>query len=368
MAIARKEVAHISRDFFTLAMALVLPVLVVTVFGVAIEFNLKSIPTAVLDSDKSETSRAVIDTFGSSDYFRTFQVMSPSQGLRAIEGERARAFVVIPPQLEKNIVSGRNAQIQVIIDGADNSAASSIMGYLGDIQRRASAKALNPTAPWLASHEPVKVVTRFQFNPELNSKWFIVPGLIVVIMSLLALLLTALTVAREWESGSMELLLSTPVEPLEVILGKIAPYSVLCMIAVTIVYFMARLLFDVPFAGNHLIFILGCLIFLVTYLAQGLLISVLTRKQTIAMQFAMLSGLLPSQLLSGFIFPIESMPKFFQYLTMILPARWFMVIARDSFLQGSSIWDLRGPFAAMTLIAAVFITLAVRRFKKDVEP
>jgi ABC-2 type transport system permease protein len=112
MAIARKEVAHISRDFFTLAMALVLPVLVVTVFGVAIEFNLKSIPTAVLDSDKSETSRAVIDTFGSSDYFRTFQVMSPSQGLRAIEGERARAFVVIPPQLEKNIVSGRNAQIQ----------------------------------------------------------------------------------------------------------------------------------------------------------------------------------------------------------------------------------------------------------------
>jgi ABC-2 type transport system permease protein len=202
----------------------------------------------------------------------------------------------------------------------------------------------------------------------LNSRWFVIPGLTVVVMSILSILLTALTVAREWENGSMELLLSTPVQPLEIIVGKLAPYGILGIIAVVFVYVIARTVFGIPFVGNVWVFGFGCLLFIITYLAQGLLISVITRKQTIAMQLSMMSGMLPSNLLSGFIFPVESMPKFFQYFTMILPARWFMRIARDTFLKGSSLIELSGPFLALIFFCALMIYLAARRFKRDLEP
>ena len=197
--------------------------------------------------------------------------------------------------------------------------------------------------------------TRFLFNPELDSRWFIVPGLTVVVMAILSILLTALTVAREWENGSMELLLSTPVQPLEIIIGKLAPYGVLCLIAVGLVFVIARVGFGVPFVGNPFVFGAGCLIYLVTYLAQGLLISVLTRNQQVAMQFSMLTGFLPSQLLSGFIFPVASMPAFFRYFTMIFPARWFMQISRDTFLKGSSLAELSGAFFALSLACYLII-------------
>ncbi len=366
-AIAKKEVAHVSRDPFTVALASILPVTVVLIFGYAIEFNLDRIPTAYLDSDKSQSSRAFSETFGSSNYFTLFPVDSPDEGLRAIESERARTLIIIPPQFEKDLLSGRGADVQVLIDGADSTVVGSVTGYLADVQARATNRIFN-LSPGKQPRTGAHLRTRFLFNPELSSRWFVVPGLVVVVMSILSILLTALTVAREWESGSMELLLSTPVEPSEVILGKLAPYGVLCLAAVGLVYILARTLFAVPFVGNHFVFLLGCTLFLITYLAQGLLISVITRKQTIAMQFALLSGLLPSQLLSGFIFPIENMPTFFRGLTMILPARWFMTICRDSFLQGSSLWDLRIPFLALILIATAFISISVRKFKKDLEP
>ena len=363
LAMARKEVFHITRDPFTMALALVLPAIVVVIFGVAIEFNLTSIPTGVMDFDRTPGSHRLVQTFGSSDYFRLRPVRSPAEGFQLMESEEVRALVVIPASFEKDMITDKTAQVQILVDAADNSATGSILGYLGEIKQRASRDILQE---W--PKPPLQLKTRFLFNPELNSKWFAVPGLAVVVMAILSILLTALTVAREWESGSMELLLATPVQPLEVILGKLSPYGVLCMIAVGIVYVLARLVFSVPFVGNHLVFLFGCFLFLVTYLAQGLLISVITRKQTIAMQFAMIAGMLPSQLLSGFIFPVESMPKFFQYFTMILPARWFMEIARASFLQGSSLWELRRPLFALALIGLVMIALAVKRFKRDVEP
>jgi len=351
LAIARKEIFHIMRDKFTLMMALVLPLILVGIFGTAIDFNLTEIPTAYLDLDKTQNSRALIKTFGSSNFFQMKQVDSPNKGIGLIQSEKARALVIIPPG------AAPGGEVQILLDAADNSAAGSILSYVGDIQSRISG-----------IDGPIKLKTRYLFNPELSSKWFIVPGLVVVIMALLSILLTALTVAREWESGSMEILLSTPVKPIEVIIGKLFPYGVLCIIAIGLVYLMARIVFEIPFEGSHIVFLAGTLIFLITYLAQGLLISVVTRKQMIAMQISMVSGFLPSQLLSGFIFPIESMPDFFQYFTMILPARWFMVIARDSFLQGSSFWDLKEEFSALIVIMIIFIFISVKRFKKDLEP
>lgn len=383
LAILRKEVAHILRDPFTLALALGLPVFMVMFFGIAMEFNVKAVPMSYLDSDKSPSSRLLLETFGSSNYFHLLPVDSPLAGVTSVQAERARAFMVIPPDFQKNLLSGRGTEIQILLDGADNSTVGAVSDYIARIQKRAIPRLLSagaqdagksPTGAQdagksaMTPSEPIELRSRYLFNPELNSKWFVVPGLVVVVMSILSILLTALTVAREWENGSMELLLSTPVQPSEIIIGKLAPYAGLGLGAVALVYVLARTVFGVPFNGSHFVFLFGCLLFLITYLAQGLLISVTVRKQQVAMQLAMMTGLLPSQLLSGFIFPVESMPTFFRYFTMILPARWFMNISRDIFLQGSGFWQLKWNFLALAIIGSVMLTISVRKFKKDVEP
>jgi ABC-2 type transport system permease protein len=362
LAIARKDMFHILRDPYTLALALGMPIFMVVIYGLAIEFNVRNVRLAVNDFDQSQTSRRLVETFGSSGYFVIENVRTPIEAQNHLDSEKARAALLIPPQFEKDLMAGRGAQAQVLLDGADNSTVGPVTGYVGTIQGIASQRLGD-----FDYQAPYAIRTRFLFNPELNSQWFVVPGLTVVVMAILSILLTALTVAREWENGSMELLLSTPVQPLEIIVGKLAPYGVLCVMAILSIFVIARLFFGVPFVGNPLVFGAGCLLFLVTYLAQGVLISVLTRNQQVAMQFSMLTGFLPSQLLSGFVFPIASMPLFFRYFTMIFPARWFMLIARDTFLKGSGFVSLSGAFLALTLICLLMIRKATTKFQRNLE-
>ncbi len=362
-AIAKKEVFHILRDPFTMGVALVLPVFMIVMYGVSMKFNVKNVPLAVCDFDKTQDSRRLIETFGSSDYFLIHHVVSPAQALADLSSEHASAAVIIPPYFQKDLLAGRSADVQILVDGTNNSTVGPIVGYVNSIRGIASKRIVGFNPPM-----PYDIRTRFLFNPELTSSWFVIPGLFGVVMSILLVLLTALTVAREWENGSMELLLSTPVQPLEIIMGKIAPYTVLSIIAILLIYGIARAVFKVPFVGNLAIFGLGCFIFMLTYLAIGILISVTTRNQVIAMQLAQMAGMLPSTLLSGFIFPIASMPLAFQYLTAILPARWYITIIRDTFLKGSSFFDLGVAFLSMTAFCLTMIFLAVRKFKKDLEP
>ena len=362
-AVARKEVFHILRDPFTLTLALGLPVMMVLVYGFAIDFNINNVALSVSDADQSQASRRMIDTFTSSHYFLVRNVASPAEASQDVTAERARAALVIPPHFEKDIQAGRTAEAQVLMDGADDSTVGPVSGYVGSIQSIASKRIADFDPP-----KPYTLRTRFLFNPELNSRWFVIPGLAVVIMAILSILLTALTVAREWENGSMELLLSTPIQPLEIIIGKLAPYAALGIIAQAFVFSIALTLFGVPFVGNLGVFGLGFTLCLATYLAQGLFISVVTRKQQVAMQFAMLSGMLPTNLLSGFIFPVSSMPLFFRFFSMIFPARWFMVIARDTFLKGSNVIDLAPEFLGLSALCGLIIFAAKRRFKRDLEP
>ncbi len=362
-AIAKKEVFHILRDPFTLAMSVGMPVFLVFAFGFAIEFNTKFIPLGVFDNDRTPASRLLIETFDSSKYFMVSGEESPTSAEHAVAQERNHAALIIPPNFQKDLFANRTAQAQILLDGSDNSTVGPILNYLSSIQNLATQKLTKQP-----SNNKLKFKTRFLFNHELNSRWFVIPGLAVVVMAILSILLTALTVAREWENGSMELLLSTPVEPLEIIIGKLAPYGLMGLMATAFIYVVSRTVFEIPFNGSLITFALGTCIFLVTYLAQGLLISVVTRKQQIAMQIAMMSGMVPSQLLSGFIFPIESMPKFFQYFTMLLPARWFMEISRQSYLKGSSLLEMSSAFLALSLLCLIMIRLASSRFKKDLEP
>ena len=362
-AVAKKEVFHILRDPFTLGAALGLPIFMVVIFGVAIEFNVKNIALSVSDSDQSQSSRRLLDTFGSSQYFVVHQASSPYEAIEKLTSETARAALIIPLNFERDLLAGRGASAQMLLDGSDSSTVAPVLGYIGSVQSIAANRIANfkPASPY-------ELRTRYLFNPELNSRWFVIPGLNVMVMGILAVLLTSLTVAREYENGSMELLLSTPVQPLEIIIGKLVPYGGLGIISVTFIYLIARLVFGVPFVGSHLVFGAAALLFLGAYLGQGLLISVTTRNQQVAMQLAMMTGMLPVQMLSGFVFPIESMPRFLQYFTGILPARWFMQISRDTFLKGTGILHLGVPFLGLSLFFLVVISLGTRRFKRDLEP
>jgi len=363
ISIARKEVRHIVRDPFTLGLAIGLPFMMVLFFGYAIDFNVHDIDLTVYDQDHSRASRQLAETFQSSGYFNLhYKNLDPNLA-STLDSQKARGALYIAPHFARDMEREGSATAQVLIDGSDNSTSGVIGGYLSGIQTAAIQRITGQTVS-----QPVSVVTRYLFNGELNSRWFTVPGLSVVVLAILGIMLTALTVAREWENGSMEMLLSTPVSPLEIIVGKLFPYLVMGFIGQLIIYLAARLLFGVPFEGSHLLLILGTLLFLAASMAQGLIISVTTRHQIAAIQFSQTLGQLPALMLSGFVFPIESMPVFFQYFTMIFPARWFMVIMRGLFLRGAGFTELVGPLLILLGMDIVFITMAVRLFKKDVEP
>lgn len=361
-SIARKEIHHIWRDPFTLAMALGMPVALVLFFGFVYDFNVRDISLYVFDRDQTKQSRELKDVFSSSQYFKVHTGAANVEPLPLLDSERAKAVLVVEPGFAKKIERGEGAPVQMTVDGADNQSAGVIVGYLAGIQASANERLLGQrVAP------PIKLDSRYMFNSELNSRWFVIPGLVTVVIGILSILLTALTVAREWESGSMELLLSTPVQPMEIIIGKLTPYTVLGLGGVALVYIAARLGFGVPFKGSHLLFIITCLMFLSTCLSQGLVISVVTRQQQLAMQLANISGMLPSLLLSGFIFPVESMPTFFVYFTSFIPAKWFMMICRGIFLKGAGVMDLMKPLVALSIINSFFLFVAARKFKKDLE-
>ncbi len=363
LAIAEKESYHIIRDPFTLAMALLLPVMMVVLFGLCIEFNVKNIPIAVYDPSKTQSSQKLFQVMGSSNYFIPHYVSSPIEAVKHIDGNKVRAGLILEPNFETQLLSGHGTEVQVLLDGSDSSSVVSVTSYITGMTASAAEKITGIT-----QKKPVNIQTRYLYNPELNSKWFSIPGLLVMVLAMLATLLTALTVAREWENGSMELLLSTPVKASEIIIGKLTPYLILGLGSLALVYWVARVVFDVPFRGSYAVFLLGCSLFLAANLAQGLLISVLTRQQQLAMQISMQTSFLPAMLLSGFIFPIKSMPQGVQWITALFPARWFMEISRSVFLQGSGLYDLKTAFFGLTIGTLVLVALAVKNFKTDVEP
>jgi len=362
-AIARKEARHVLRDPLTLGLAIGFPLMYVGIFGVAIELDAKDIRIAVEDGDRTQSSRALVDVFRNSGAFLPHPVAAGSDVQKLLSAERDKAVLIIEPEFERMLALGGEPKVQIVVDGSDNSATSGILSELGGLQAFANARIVPGARP-----PPLRLVTRFLYNEELNSKFFIIPGLCVVVMGILSILLTALTVAREWESGAMEQLLATPVRPLDIVVGKLAPYMALGFGAVLLIYVAARIGFGVPFRGSHWLFLLGCLLFQVSYLAMGLFISVSSRSILVSVQASMILGFMPSILLSGFIFPVESMPAFFRALSGAFPARWFMIICRDSFLKSGASGDLLKPFLVLAGMDIAILALAALRFKTDLEP
>jgi ABC-2 type transport system permease protein len=365
MAIARKEAIQLRRDTRSLILAFVLPVIMVLVFGYAITWDVKDILLGVWDQDGSRASRELVEVFEASGYFR--EVTRPAS-YREVEKDlsqaRVRAVLAIPPGFSRDLSTGRSVPIQLLLDGSDANTSTIAQNYAGAIVTRHSSQILlqGRAVPAMVSAE-----TRIWYNETLESRNMIVPGLVAVIMSIIAAMLTSLTIAREWERGTMEQLASTPVKGVEIVVGKLLPYLAIGVFDVHIVVLMGVVVFGVPFNGSLVLLGVLSILFLVGALGVGVFISTVADSQVFAMQAAMIATYLPALLLSGFLFDIAGMPIALQGLTFLIPARYFVVVTRGILLKGVGVGALWPQAVAMLVFAIVGLTLATRVFKKEIK-
>jgi ABC-2 type transport system permease protein len=361
-AIARKEALQIARDPLSLIMAFLVPLFLLLIFGYAITFDIRDIDMVIVDQDRSIQSRDLARAFASSGYFTVRHVYDRIDAVDAeLDSGRAKVAVLVPGDFSRNILTRRTAELGVILDGSDANTATIAQGYLAGIVRQYAGR-LAPGARSAA----VEVRTRIWYNAELKSRNFIIPGLIAVIMSVIVALLTSLTVSREWDRGTMEQLIATPVRTPEIIIGKLAPYFAIGFIDTVLCVIMGTALFHVPLQGSvALLLALSCL-FLAGGLSMGILISIVSRNQLLSSQMALLSTFLPSFLLSGFIFSIPNMPKLLQFLTFAVPARYFVAILKGIFLKGTPFSLLLTETLFLAVFGLVLFLAANRRFHKRI--
>ncbi len=370
LAIARKEFIQLYRDPRSLAIIFAMPLLLLLLFGYAVTLDIKQVLVAVYDQERSEKSRDFIHRFAQSHYFRiAADVQGYEQLTRLINLREAQVGLVIPNDFSRSLDSGRPTAVQVLLDGSDANTANIILGYTRAVVQGYSQEVLLDYLGRQGITDrriPVELRPRVWFNEELESKNYIVPGLIALIMAVIGALLTSLTIAREWERGTMEQLVATPVHKLELIIGKLVPYYLLAILDVAMAMAVGVWLFQVPFRGSLPVFFLLSSLFLFVVLSQGFLISVVAKSQLVANQMALVSTFLPAFLLSGFMFSIANMPVALQAVTALVPARYFVTILQGLFLKGIGLDVLWPEMAALLLFVAAVGGLAHRRFSKTI--
>ncbi len=337
-AIARKEILHIVRDTRSLMAAITQPLLVLLLFGYALSLDVDRVPTIVYDGAQTTESKALVRDFQGSRYFQIIEETDRYSAIeKAIDQRRALVGIVIPTDYSDNLAHGKEAQVQVLLDGSDSNTASIALGYAqGLIQIHAARTRDNATAIKTGSvmRLPIDVQTRVWYNTDLVSRNFIVPGLIGVITMIIAALLTSLCIAREWENGTMEQLLSTPVRPSELAMGKLAAYFLLGLVDMSIALFVGINVFDVPVKGSLPLLLFSSCVFLFGGMAWGIFISAGQRSQLTAYQMGTFTSFLPAFLLSGVVYSIPNMPVVIQAIALFVPARYFINIAKGIFLKG----------------------------------
>lgn len=362
-AMARKEVIQLRRDTRSLILAFVLPLMLLVLFGYAISFDVADVRTAVLDEDRSAASRELIDAFRASGYFSfRADLTRPGEIGPLLDRGDAQLVLVIPPDFSRHLGAGRPAELQAIVDGSDANTATIVLAYTRAI---AQAYSLRVQFKGESRPPPVTLESRVWFNEELTSRNMIVPGLVAVIMMIVAAMLTSLTIAREWERGTMEQLAATPVSRAEVVLGKLLPYLAIGLIDVAVSTALGVFLFGVPFRGSVLLLLGASTAFLFGGLGLGIYLSAVTRSQLLATQVAMVVTFLPAFLLSGFLYAIQNMPIPLQGATLLVPARYFVVVTRGLFLKGVGVEALFIQGLLMMAFAVIGVVLAIRAFHKE---
>ncbi len=368
-AMVVKEVLQVWRDPRSLIIALLLPFTQMFLFGYGINLDLKHLPICTFDREGSQFSQDLLKRFQASLYFAIAEnVKTYPQLAAAIDRGDCQAGIVIPPDFSERLNDTGSTSVQAILDGTDDNTANIALGYAATVVTgysndvRISALARQGRA--LQQVLPLAVQSRVWFNEDLESRNFIVPGLVAVILALVGAQLTALTISREWERGTMELLVSTPVTSTEVMVGKLIPYLVLGWLDAAFCLIVAALWFDVPFRGTFATLFLTTTLFLIVVLGIGYLFSVLIHSQIGASQIALVATLLPAMLLSGYVFPIDQMPAFIQKVTYLIYARYYVTIIKAIFLKGAGIADLLAPILFLAIYALAVVALAARAFRK----
>lgn len=369
-AIAWKEFVQIKRDPRSLALALAIPIFLLLIFGYGLSLDIDHVRTIVWNQDaSSELTRNFLLNFKNSKYFK---IIGYTDNYRDIEHRinsgQVMMALIIPKDFSHYIESGSSAPLQLIVDGSDANTATIAMGYVRTVVANYNVNLLTNTIAQygLNANQSVDARSRIWFNMGLTSTWFIIPGVIAMIIMIIAALLTSICIAREWERGTMEQLISTPVKAPELILGKFIPYFSIGFFDLMVGVVMARFLFGVPFRGNYILLFILSSLFLTGALSQGILISVVARTQLMASQLASLTTMIPTLLLSGFIYPIFNMPKFIQAFTYLIPARYYIVILRELFLKGGGIYSMWDESLFLFMFAFVMLGFAIKKFKKKV--
>jgi len=362
LAVCRKELRQIARDRRTLMILVFIPVFFLLLYGYALNFDIRDIALAVDDRDRTPESRAVVSAFVNSGYFtHTATVAAPAAAQRLLERGAVRAVLVLPGGFSRELAAGRTAPVQVLIGGDNANTATTVMGYALGILRDTSR--LVPGAVQVVA--PVAVEPRVWYNPELRSTLFLVPGLIAYIAMITAVASTALSIVREKETGTMEQIRMAPIGTFPFIAGKTLPYFLISLTSAMLIIVAAMLLFDLPMRGSWGALLVALALFLVGALATGLLISTVADSQQFAFQAALLISLLPTLILSGFIFPIASMPPALQLVTSVVPARYFLVALRGIVLKGAPLSTLAWPLFALGAYAAAMLLLSSLRLARD---
>ena len=363
LAVGRKELRQISRDRRTLLILVFIPAFFLLLFGFALNFDIRNVSLAVEDRDGSPESRAVVSAFVHSGYFTlTHVTYSPAEAERLLDLNAVRAVLVLPEGFSRAVTSGGVGSVQVIVNGDNANTATTVMGYASSILRMVSAE-LVPGRAQL--QPPLTVEPRIWYNPELRSTLFLVPGLIAYIAMITAVASTALSIVREKEVGTIEQIRMAPINTVSFVLGKTLPYFGIALTSAGLIVLASMALFHLPMRGNWLTLLVAVALFLVGALATGLLISTVASSQQFAFQVALLVSLLPTIMLSGFVFPISSMPPALQLVTHIVPARYFLIALRGIVLKGSALADIVPQLAALAVYATAMLGLASVRLARE---
>jgi len=363
-AFVKKEFYHILRDPRTLLILLGMPIIMVVLFGFAINNEIKNAKLAIFDQSDDAATRSITNKLVNSGYFRIEKrLLHRNQIEESFQEGEIKMVVVFEGDFQRALESGKPAHIQLITDATNPNTANTLISYFSNIVRSYQRE---------ESHRIRKVpiiITepRLLFNPELESAFYFVPGVITIILMLVSAMMTSITIAREKEYGNMEILLVSPLQPIVIILGKTIPYILLAFLNAATIILIGYLVFDMPLPGNYFLLIMEILIFILTSLSLGILISTIADDQQTALLISMMGLMLPTILLSGFIFPIESMPEFLQLISNLIPAKWFIIIIKDIMLKGSGfsvVWD---ESLVLVVMSMVLVGLSIRRFNIRLE-
>lgn len=363
-AFVLKETRHILRDVRTLAITILMPVVLVILFGYVITNEIKNVQMAVYMPQVDQQARLIVDRFTSSGYFDEVELLDSNQDIPTTLQRGKKLALVFPDQFGQKLRNGQPVSVQLVLDASDMNTSQAIIGYAETILNEYKAEYAQKNG--FSVNQPFDLQIQMLYNPSLKSVYMFLPGVLALIMLIVSAMMTAISIAREKELNTLRLLLVSPLKPIVIIIGKVIPYMVLSVLNTLLIIGLSTLVFKIPIEGNIFLLSFLCLLFICTALAFGILIGLNSQSQQVAIMISILSLFLPTLMLSGFVFPIENMPVFLQWFSNIFPAKWFIIALRSILIRGAGILFVWQELLILFIMMVVFIGVSVKRLKSGI--